>query len=162
MNGGDILNCYNHNGTEAVSQCVDCGKGLCLDCTRKYSVSLCNQCALVRLDAERNLLIKNFIIMIILFFVGLVWGLVSHVNFFLSLLLGYYLAGTPWGWGILTRITPRVFLFLPLIGWLVYFVAKFMIALVIGAYILPFKIYRAIRDYSNLKKMENFAKHEQI
>jgi hypothetical protein len=37
------------------------------------------------------------------------------------------------GWKTLNRITPAVFLFLPLLGWVVYFIIKLVLALLCGA-----------------------------
>jgi hypothetical protein len=34
----------------------------------------------------------------------------------------YVFSGIVPGWKTLTRITPRVFLFLPIIGWVIYFI----------------------------------------
>ena len=31
------MNCYNHSDQPAVSTCIDCGKGLCSECSNKYT-----------------------------------------------------------------------------------------------------------------------------
>lgn len=44
-----------------------------------------------------------------------------------------------WGWKALNRITPSMFVFMPVIGWVVYFVIKGLLALVLGMFIGPYK-----------------------
>jgi hypothetical protein len=66
--------------------------------------------------------------------------------FFTGLLMGYVMASIPSGWRALTRITPRVFLFLPLGGWVLYFVYKLAASATIGPFILPFKLRSLIRQ----------------
>lgn len=38
------MNCYNHPARPAVAQCVDCHKGLCSSCARKYTIPICDEC----------------------------------------------------------------------------------------------------------------------
>lgn len=38
------MKCYNHPERDAVSTCTKCGKGLCKECTDKYSPILCDEC----------------------------------------------------------------------------------------------------------------------
>jgi hypothetical protein len=63
---------------------------------------------------------------------------------FTSLFFGYLVAGVPSGWRTLTKITPRVFLILPLAGWVLYFVYKLAASAVIGPFVLPFRLASSI------------------
>lgn len=48
------------------------------------------------------------------------------------------------GWGALNKITPNIFLFTPIIGWVIYFVVKFVLAIIIGMFVAPFQIAKKI------------------
>ena len=51
---------------------------------------------------------------------------------------------TYFGWKALNRITPNIFLILPLGGWVIYFLIKGVLAFFIGYVIAPFQIGRMI------------------
>ena len=66
---------------------------------------------------------------------------------------GFYIgAALVAGWKALNRITPNVFLFLPIIGWVVYFVIKIFLSSVIGIFLLPIRLFLNIRKLYLLKK----------
>ncbi len=66
---------------------------------------------------------------------------------------GFYIgAALVAGWKALNRITPNVFLFLPIIGWVVYFVIKIFLSSVIGVFLLPIRLFLNIRKLYLLKK----------
>ena len=44
-----------------------------------------------------------------------------------------------WGWKALDRITPQMFVFMPVVGWLIYFAIKGILALFVGMLIGPYK-----------------------
>jgi B-box zinc finger. len=150
------MKCSKHYERDAVSQCVDCGKALCPECTEKFNVPLCDQCALNRINADKQLLVKNSVIMIVLFVVGFLWS--GQEGFFQRILMGYFFAGIPWGWSILTKITPSMFLFMSWIGWLIYFLVKLMLSMLIGMFVTPYKIYKIIKGLSDAKALENYTK----
>jgi hypothetical protein len=150
------MKCANHYEKDAVSQCIDCGKGLCPDCTNKFRIPLCDQCELKRIENGKQLLLKNGLIMIVLFIVGFSWN--NQQGLFQRLVSGYYFAGIPWGWSILTSITPDMFLFLPIFGWVIYFFMKLLISVIIGAFVTPYKIYKIIKGMSDAKKLEEYTK----
>ena len=63
------------------------------------------------------------------------------------LLLFYISCGIVLGRKALTGITPNMFLILPLIGWVFYFILKTLLALAIGWIILPFKMAKDIMQF---------------
>ena len=66
---------------------------------------------------------------------------------------GFYIgAALVAGWKALNRITPNIFLFLPIIGWVVYFVIKIFLSSVIGIFLLPIRLFLNIRKLYLLKK----------
>lgn len=150
------MKCSKHYERDAVSQCIDCGKALCPDCTNKFSQPLCDQCALNRINANKQLLVKNTIIMIALFIFGFASN--SGAGFFQRIFAGYFFAGIPWGWSILTKITPNMFLFMSWIGWLIYFLTKCLISMFIGMFVTPYKIYKILKGLSEAKSLENYTR----
>jgi hypothetical protein len=149
------MKCHKHYEMDAVSQCIECGKSMCPTCTEKFSFPICDNCNLARLQQDRGLLIKNTVIMGILFIIGIS---LSEGGFFYSLLFGCFFAGIPWGWSALNRITPNVFLFMPLVGWGIYFIIKLMLSMMIGMFVTPFKIYQIINGLKHTKEMETYTK----
>ena len=70
---------------------------------------------------------------------------------------GFYIgAALVAGWKALNRITPNIFLFLPIIGWVVYFVLKIFLSGVIGVFLLPIRLFLNIRKLYLLKKNNHF------
>ncbi len=53
------------------------------------------------------------------------------------------------GWRSLSSLTSSIFLFLPLVGWVIYFAVKVFIAGIIGPVLLPFwvgkRVFRVVR-----------------
>lgn len=152
------MNCHKHTKQAAVSQCVDCGRGLCPLCTDRFSFPICDGCNLKRLGNDKKILIGNTILMVILFVLGLQFAHSKKEGFWDTLITAYALASLPWGWAFLTRITPRMFLFLSLFGWIVYFVFKFILASILGPFVAPFKIYQMVRQYQSTNLTENMIK----
>ena len=56
------MNCYNHPNLPAVSSCIDCNKGLCIECSSRYTFPICVECNKNRISHERSEIIKDFFI----------------------------------------------------------------------------------------------------
>lgn len=151
------MKCFKHYDRDAVSQCVDCGKALCPECTNKFNIPLCDQCALNRITANKNLLIKNSVIMIVLFIFGFQFIGDRFTGFGQRLFDGYFLAGIPWGWSVLNKITPDIFLCMSFVGWIIYFVIKILISMLIGMFVTPYKIYKIVTGLKNAKELQNYT-----
>ncbi len=52
------------------------------------------------------------------------------------------------GWKALNRITPQIFLWMNFMGWVIYFIVKFMLSAMIGVIVAPFKIGKMISDFA--------------
>lgn len=158
------MNCYNHPPQTAVSQCSDCGKGLCHQCSTTYSIPICNTCNASRISSERIRIIKELAFTIIfgvglayllgekLFFQGHSFSLKTTVLYYV--IYTYAFAGIISGWKTLTRITPRIFLVLPIIGWILYFVVKLFLSFWLGLIMLPI---RTIRNVTRLIKLQKIT-----
>ncbi len=157
------MNCYEHPIQPAVAQCPDCGKGLCADCASAYSIPICSTCNRKRINAEKGRIVKEIFLT---FGLGILLGVLftrwtdaGHsyplVHSVLSyVIFSYIFSGIVPGWKTLTSITPRVFLFLPIIGWLLYFMIKLCLSLCIGLVMLPVRTVRNILQLIALQKIK--------
>lgn len=154
------MKCFYHCEEDAVALCVDCGKRLCKECASRFSVPICPECNLRRINTDRKLLIQNAAIMIVAFIIGFSYGLgpYSNTDLGMRIFMGYLAAGIPWGWSMLTRITPNIFLCLPWIGWLIYVFIKLSISILIGMFVTPYKIYKTVKELIQAKKDEMFTR----
>ncbi|MCF8260042.1 MAG: DUF2180 family protein [Melioribacteraceae bacterium] len=147
------MKCANHPESDAVGTCVDCGKGLCSECLNQYEFPICDSCNSVRADGEKKELTKNIALTVLFFAIGFYFANSSAGSFQLvgGIVIGYLFAGIPWGWSFLNKITPSIFLFLPLIGWVIYFFIKGILSFFIGFIALPIKLFQIYRDSQRLK-----------
>jgi hypothetical protein len=157
------MNCYEHPVQPAVAQCPDCGKGLCAKCASAYSVPICKTCNRKRINTEKSVIIKE---LLLTYGAGILLG-VLFVNFangehylpltvaiMLYVIFSYIFSGIVPGWKTWTRITPAVFLFLPIIGWVLYFIIKLALSLCLGLVMLPIRTVRNIRRLIALQKVK--------
>ena len=140
------MNCYKHFGEPAVATCSQCGRGLCDECSNKIKPPLCENCAREYASSIKSEMIKNIAISVILMIVGIV---------FIKSPAGALLAGIPYGWSILNRITPSMFLWLTWVGWLIYFFIKLLLAYTIG---IPALIIKLIKWTSELRNVNEILK----
>ena len=154
------MNCYNHPDLPAVSSCIDCNKGLCIECSSRYTFPICVECNKNRISHERSEIIKDFFIIfgggaVITFIVLSLLNsqnrdlpIMSYIMFF------YAYSSLVAGWRFLNRITADYFLFLPIIGWLIYFMVKFLISGCLGVFILPYRIYKNVTRLRELNQID--------
>jgi hypothetical protein len=148
------MNCYYHIEQQAVSQCSVCNKGLCSSCSALFSPPTCPTCYNQRIKSIRSIVIKELLIMyglgLVLTFLLMkanIWNLdfsMEKGNAFkqiivMSIFTFYVTSGIAAGWKTLTMITPRVFLIMPLLGWALYFLVKFILSIFVGAVMLPIR-----------------------
>ncbi len=50
------------------------------------------------------------------------------------------------GWKALTKITPNIFLIMPIGGWLIYFLVKGVLSIAIGPFVFPFVVAKKIAE----------------
>ena len=60
--------------------------------------------------------------------------------FVLALIFAYF------GWRVLNRITPAMFIWMPLVGWLFYFGFKLIISVLIGYFAAPYFFAKKISE----------------
>jgi hypothetical protein len=163
------MNCYYHNEVTSVAACPDCSKGLCRKCSDNFNIPICTSCNIKRASSEKSEIIIEFAWMIGAGILGLVflYSLLPFPKLFKnnwlkgilpSLWMFYVFACFVTGWKALSKFTSKYFLFLPLIGWVIYFFIKLYIALFVGVFIAPFKIFKNIkklRSNQNIIQLNN-------
>lgn len=99
------------------------------------------------LRAQVGKLVKEVAISVGLFVAGFLFFGAENIS------QAFFIACVPYGWGLLNKITPNIFLFMPIIGWLIYFIVKIALAAMIGVFALPFTlikcIYGVVKAYQN-------------
>lgn len=79
---------------------------------------------------------KVVVVAIGLFILGIALGLdVSQALFVMCV---------PYGWGALNKVTPNLFIWMPFIGWVIYFILKLTLATVVGVFVLAYKVMKCI------------------
>ncbi|MBF0914050.1 hypothetical protein HXK64_03840, partial [Candidatus Gracilibacteria bacterium] len=122
------MKCYNHPENDAVATCADCQKGLCHECASIYQEPVCAPCNQKRINYEHQNIFKDFGIMLVLG-IGLTYLWVSMFSERLShgidvmfVIVYFYIFFSIYnGWKFLNKITPEMFLFMSIIGWIIYF-----------------------------------------
>jgi len=158
------MNCFNHPEEVAVASCIDCGKGLCKECTSLYQMPICNECNMKRVKNDKSDIFRIYLPSIICFVAGIIIMVLSIgiKGIFPGIIFGWLLAGIPWGWKVVTFIQPRMFLFLSIFGWVIYFFIKFLLAYFVGIVALPIGIVKLIISIvSANKKEENINQNMQ-
>ncbi len=162
------MNCFNHPETPSVGVCQDCQKGLCIECISKYNIPICTGCRAHRINSEKKSIKKDLFkifgvgIAITYFFSGFLFLTLNsskesqmsgiEIVFFVIFII-YMFSGTYVGWKKLTSFSSTVFLSLPIIGWVMFFVIKLMFSTMIGVFILPTTVLQKIKRLNQLKKM---------
>ena len=158
------MKCYYHPEREIVATCTQCGKGLCKECASKWEPALCNECAHDLIEQKRAYLKRAISSGIVIFAIGTIIGLISFIQsgdirmLGGGLIYGYFLAGVPNGWNILTRLQPSIFIVLPVVGWLFYFGFKFFLSLFVGVFAFPMNLYRFWKWNRDAAQMTGNAK----
>ncbi|MBQ3554544.1 MAG: hypothetical protein IJA08_07660 [Clostridia bacterium] len=138
------MNCFYHEERNASALCQVCGKGLCSDCATVISIPICKECLSEHIYGEKSKMLKCIV-------VGLILGIGCSI--IMKNLSGLLFAWVPFGWMALSAITPKVFLVMPIVGWIAYFAIKFVLAFLIGWVALPIKLYRWMRIFNLAKKV---------
>lgn len=138
------MNCYNHYYSTAVATC-SCGKGLCPDCAHKYTLPICDTCFKSRFEEARKNEITYYVKCYVVSFILFLWIYIANGSIFSAL----GIACAPWGWSVLNRITPNIFLYMSWMGWLIYFIIKLVLSSLIGIFIAPFQVYKSIKVFTS-------------
>lgn len=130
--------------TYSVNKCSICGRQLTMKEDESFNPPTCMKCAKEQADKCKKEMIISIVISVVLMIVGIVFT--KHP-------LGFLLAGIPYGWAWLTKITPSVFLWMPIVGWVIYFFVKLFLSYIVGIVALPVKLYQWISEIVRVNKL---------
>lgn len=133
----------------SVNRCSKCGRQLTMEEDAAFHPPTCMNCAREHVSMIKTEMIKNIAISVVLMIIGIV--IIQNP-------MGILLAGIPYGWSILNRITPTMFLWMSWFGWIVYFLIKLVIAYFIGIVALPIKLFQWISEIVKVKNLEKNIK----
>lgn len=143
------MNCYYHNDKPAVAQCVECGKGLCVECASKRRPVICDDCASAmeyEYTVEKESNRKKFRTAVgIAFIIGCIVVLAEGsmslraipTNIFGILMF----TGVPYGWRAFNRYESRLngtFI----VAWLIYYALKVTFSLMLGWLIMLISLFK--------------------
>lgn len=118
--------------------------------------NLLNRKELLKKD-NRDMLIAGIIAVLLAYFMITRPSFPSKDSFTWSYLLSLYGAAFYFGasfiagWKLLHNFTASIFLFLPLIGWIIYFFLKIAMSLIIGAHL--YGVFRFLNNLYQIKKI---------
>lgn len=77
---------------------------------------------------------------------AIIWGIMVALTATNSTTIGliYFALFAFFGWKSLSKITPDIFLIMPLVGWVIYFVIKLILSVIIGMFVAPYQIAKKI------------------
>lgn len=151
------MQCYNHPENNVVATCGGCNKGLCLACTDKYTHPICDMCNMQRAKSSRQVIIRNTILTLIFAIVGFSAASNTKVPLSSHIIMAYIVAGIPWGWSALNRITANFFLFMPIGHWAAYFFIKSTLSIFVGVVAFPWKIFTTIKELNTIRGVKSIA-----
>ena len=164
------MNCYNHSDQPAVSTCIDCGKGLCSECSNKYTIFICDSCNLrwiISIAIAVSLTFLNFKFWPedFLFYLIMFPSMIICI-FLISMIIQY-------GWRALNSIMPPIsFLVSFFIGWFLlgwflllvslflYFAVRLTLSSFIGLIITPMMLFKDVKRYKEVKRTIKYIKKE--
>lgn len=129
----------------SVNCCSRCGRRLTVEEDGTFNPPTCMSCAQEHVSTVKSEMIKNIAISVVLMIVGIV--VIKNPA-------GVLLAGIPYGWSFLNKITPAMFVWMSWIGWVVYFSVKLIIAYFVGLIALPVKLFQWISEIVKVKQLE--------
>ena len=174
------MNCYNHTDQPAVATCIDCGKGLCSECSNKYTIFICDSCNLKRLYTEKSSIATRWgisiaiaILFTLLNFEILPKDFIIYLIMLPSMIICVFIISISiqYGWRALNSVMPPVSFvvsffigwiligwFLALIGWILYISIRVTLSFFIGLIITPIMLFKDIKRYKEVRKIIECAK----
>lgn len=136
------MNCYNHPLEQAVAQCPECNKSLCLECASRYAQPICAQCRKKLAKGSIRSLLWTFFVFAGVFYLGYISnfaGLGKTENRWWN---GYFLMAVVGGWSFLNLYVPYRLQRGSFALWGVYILFKTAVSLVLGLFVTPYIIVR--------------------
>lgn len=150
------MHCFYHSNRAATSVCNNCGKALCTECGQRFQPPTCLECAEEHINAVKAEMKKSIVLSVLFAIFGMVLCVAVYKGA-VGLLFGICLGGIPTGWKTLNKITPAMFLWLPLVGWIIYFFIKLSLSCTIGVYTFPYSIYKWVKTSKETKNLQELV-----
>ena len=151
------MKCAYHNDVDAVASCNICGKSLCSTCASVIQPPQCVGCYRDGLIQRKSNVRGSLITDILLGVASAVFFpyLFSTTGSLYSSVLEIALlsAGVPFGWRFLNKITPDIFLSLPMVGWFIYFGCKWFLSVCVGVFVAPYVIWKKIKEMKQVQQL---------
>lgn len=146
------MNCIYHNNKQADCFCDNCRQPICRTCFNSLG-GYCVRCQ-KQLNSE---IIKRDIITLVLFVIFGIWGVVialdsADMSVIERIVMVICVSAIPLGWRGLNKITPNIFLILPLVGWLIYYFVKAVLSVLIGWILFIPQVIKIIKDFTDVRK----------
>lgn len=152
------MRCAYHVEREAVATCSVCGRGLCQECANKINPPQCLGCFADGLEAQKKQIIKSLVLAavaaVVVFIIAMDEGAELPASFLFAL--------APFGWIALNKITPSFFLFMPIIGWVIYFIFKLILSMMVGIVALPYKIVKSMAQIKEINQQLTVVRGMEI
>ena len=151
------MKCFNHVDQDATATCMNCNKGLCVECSSRFSSILCEPCLIEHNKSVARTMYIGLAITVIIFlgFMSIFGSMQSSTGetlgyskaIFPSLLFAF----TFWGWKFLSDYFPRLTMGTGNV-WILYFIFKFFAAYFIGLIVGPYQIFKMMRELNTVNK----------
>lgn len=165
--GNSRMNCRVHFEREATSFCEDCHAPMCPECNRTLG-TFCMNCIERLAKSGKQEILKTFGISIIAFILG-TWFIIDSDTYqsqpILTILMCLMTFFFPFGWKAISRISDYFLILASMIGWvgwILYFMFKFIIALLIGWIFGIPKMVEMIRLWKSYQRSENVVKEMKM
>lgn len=154
------MKCITHVNREAECYCPVCKQPICWEC-RDYLGGCINCAEKTCKDTKMEILktcMLSIVIPIVLVILFRTEGMLDKGDAILPKMIIIIIlsAFVPFGWSALNRITPNIFLILPIVGWVIFFITKFFLSMAIGWIIA---IPKCISIYKSIKVNEKIERN---
>ncbi|WP_244832863.1 hypothetical protein [Alloprevotella tannerae] len=135
------MNCSKHPNEPAVAQCVDCGRGMCLQCAGTQNPPLCEDCRKKHQSEDFGRSVLYVIGYTVLFFIGYKSNFMSTKSspdeHWLS---GYFLMAMVSGWQFLNAVIGFRLTSASFAVWGIYLLLKLFASAIVGIATAPITI----------------------
>lgn len=134
------MNCSYHPDRPAVTQCTECGRGLCAECATKSGNSVCADCRNRKRGGSIALSLFYLVLYAVVFYLGYKWDFLFKDMDDHAFMSGYFLIAVIAGWQLCNSLfrIQGVMITLEELG--VWTLIKLAIYWIVGLFTAPFVI----------------------
>jgi hypothetical protein len=139
------MKCYKHEGLDASASCQACGRAMCGECTKRFTLMMCEGCIIENNNVVKNRLIRGFVVSGLFFVLGIVLGVMNDYGIGQTVVMGYGLFGAYWSYQLLSKFIQ---------GGMPMPLLKGILALFTGMFVAPFKVFFDIRELNRINELK--------